>query len=149
MIYEFDEKKVMGDQQDFFVKVLNLVIPYLATFCRYYQFGVFTDKKIQLELPYRGELPEQPEEKEKIIKKIISEVLEKSDSLECFQHFLDNQKITRWRTSDDRVYMFEHSDDNSSWVLNISDEQFHGLQKKLKEQSLPVDLFVSTKQKVV
>ncbi|MEI8175000.1 MAG: hypothetical protein WCG28_03560 [bacterium] len=149
MIYEFDEKKIVGDQQDFMKKVLNIVIPYLATSCQYYQFGVFADKKIKLELPYRGELPEQQEEKEKIIQKIMSEIFEKSDSLERFQLFLDNQKISRWRTSDDRVYMFEYSDDNSSWVLNLSDEQFQGLQRKLNEQNLPIDLFVLVKYKVV
>jgi len=91
-----------------------------------------------------GELPEDARQKELVIEAMMKQIfsdLEKN-ATEEFTLFLDPQPIATIQ-SQGVIAKFEHHGDISSWVLNLTEDEFKKVQHAWRAALLPLDLFKS------
>jgi len=91
-----------------------------------------------------GELPEDARQKELVIEAMMKQIfsdLEKN-ATEEFTLFLDPQPIATIQ-SQGVIAKFEHHGDISSWVLNLTKDEFKKVQHAWRAALLPLDLFKS------
>ena len=91
-----------------------------------------------------GELPEDARQKELVIEAMMKQIfsdLEKN-ATEEFTLFLDPQPIATIQKQG-VIARFHHHGDTSSWVLNLTEEEFKKVQHAWRAALLPLDLFKS------
>ena len=91
-----------------------------------------------------GELPEDARQKEVVIEAMMEKIfgdLEKN-ATEEFTLFLDPQPIATIQ-SQGVIARFDHPADTSSWVLNLTEDEFKKVQHAWRAAVLPLDLFKS------
>jgi len=91
-----------------------------------------------------GELPEGARQKEVVIEAMVKKIfcdLEKN-ATEEFTLFIDAKPIADIQKQGG-IAKFNHKDDTSSWVLNLTEGEFKKVQHAWRSAGLPLDLFKS------
>lgn len=139
MVYNFET--YYSDKIDF-IKAVKIVASYTANLCEFYEAEIIAPKK-----GYKGTKSRHGQlsvnDKEKFITDIIDWILENSEISELFKLFLYNNPI---QNAEPRI--FDHHDDTCCWALNLTADQFTELQKELKSNDLPEDLFFDSNKSV-
>lgn len=139
MIYNFE---VYYSNKINLIKAVKIVASYVANFCKFYEAEIIIPKK-GFHGPKKklGKIP--LEDKEKFINNIVNWLVNNSEINELFKLLLyNNPKSTH------KPRLFDHHDDTCCWVLSLTNDQFFGLQKVLKLNGLPEDLFYESKKLV-
>lgn len=138
MIYLFDT--YYKDKIDF-VAALKAAAWYCAKIANYYEAEIIMPKKeFTSEKSINGYLERQNENH---VINIIDWLHANSDSDELFKLLIYNLP-----TKKDEPMVFDHHDDTCCWALNLSEDQFIGLQQELITNHLPEDLFFESSKVV-
>ena len=129
MLYTTNQKYFAAVDISFLKKSILVTALAVGDFCRYEASGPLPDGKRQKE-----------EAIEAIVKTIFSD-LDTHESEE-FALFFDPQPIATIQ-SQGIIAKFDHHEDTSSWVLNVTEGEFKKLQHAWRAAGLPLDLFKS------
>jgi len=128
MLYTINQRYFTNADVSFLNKAILVTAVAVSEFCRHYS---------------DGPLPEGKRQKEVLIEAVVKNILsdQETDS-EIFSLFLDLQPIPSIHRRG-IIAKFEHHDDTSSWVLNVTEGEFKKLQHAWRAAGLPLDLFKS------
>jgi len=128
-LYTTNQKYFAKADSSFLKRTILLTAITVGEFCRHHT---------------SGELPEGARQKEVVIEAMVKKIfrdLEKN-ATEEFTLFLDAKPIATIQKQG-VIAKFDHQDDTSSWVLNLTEGEFKKVQHAWRSSGLPLDLFKS------
>jgi len=135
------------DTKDFskenFHRAVEVVAITLAGFSDYYSAKLLAPKKGVQETKREGKLPAK---KDIFVKELLKWIYENSQLEDIFQLFLGDEEMVT--SLDNYRPKFEHHDDTCCWFLNLTEKEFKQLQKNLKKNNLPEDLFYESSKAI-
>jgi len=139
MIYLFDtyySKKID------FVNAIKVSSAFASKFCSFYEAEViFYEKNFKGLKERRGKLPTT--NKEEFVTELIEWILNSSLNDELFKLLMYSDA-----NSPKETCIFDHHDDTCCWALNLTEDQFEGLQRELETNDLPIDLFYESSKSI-
>lgn len=133
----------LGNEQTSLKKIVNVTAKSLAIHCTHYYAQIIDPVKGLKETKKSGKLPKNKKEKNILIENIINWIFDNSKCDELFTLFLDENMIN----SEDCT-KFCHYDDTCCWDLNLTEAEFKALQKELKQNNLPAEIFYDSSKTI-
>lgn len=110
----------------------------ISPFCSYYYARLLRPvKDATIKGDRTGALPKNRLEKIAFVEGLVDWLLVNSTDEDMFDLLLDDKPIQ----ISDRVAKFDHRSNFNSWVLNITEREFSGIQKFWNSEGFPGDLF--------
>jgi len=126
-------------QKDFpFEKAFLVTASAVARSCTHYLAELITPVAGVEEKEKSGELPKDPHELARSLSEIVKWLFSSSENPELFAFFIDDAELG---SDPKKIAKFDHHDDTCCWVLNVSEDEFAGLQDAWRSEGLPEDLF--------
>src|SRR3989338_7665697 len=135
LYYFFDSKEIRGKN---FQNLIIVIAKNVAQYCNCYSAKLLSPRKGVREIKKGGSLPTDRKEKEIFLEGLLKWIFDNSESIDLFSLFLQNGPI---HTNRQGVIKFDHHDDTCCWILHLSGQEFKQLQKDLRKNNMPEDLF--------
>lgn len=140
LYYFFDSKEF---REKDFQKSISVVAKTVGQWCNYYATQLLSPLKGVKDTKKEGKLPADKKEKDIFIENLVKWIFDKSYTDDLFLLFLGVKPVLANGSIAPKngCPKFDHHDDTCCWVLNLTEKEFRQLQKNLKKNDLPEDLF--------